>query len=232
MGKERAGLDNFVRSDSACVCSVFLGGTSGTLLQVFVLRILRHENIVKVYEHIRENNHSYMFMDLASGQDLVELIRSPQPTLTDRSLRTCYKKIVETVIYLHSRGIYHGDLKPENVIVDPNTNAVILVDFGASQRRGSEVQPRSSIRTGTPHYLPPECITDKVPPPSSPPPRQNQNCCKTHGHRHKLCRHHHRRPCSPKQHQRNTKPKIPEKGAKGEKKTLRLFSSFVSFSSW
>mmetsp|Transcript_6505 Transcript_6505/g.19751 ORF Transcript_6505/g.19751 Transcript_6505/m.19751 type:complete len:385 (+) Transcript_6505:203-1357(+) len=125
--------------------------------EVFVLRILRHANVVKVHEHVRIDKTSYMFMDLAPGKDLVAYL-ADNDAFEEAHFQGPFRKIVKTVVHLHGRGIYHGDLKPENIIVDEN-DTVTIVDFGTSQRRGSEKEPKSGNLCGTPHYLPPECVT-------------------------------------------------------------------------
>lgn len=55
--------------------------------------------------------------------------------------------------YLHYHGVVHGDVKPQNIIIQPDTHAVVLVDYGLSS-----IKPRSGStnRGYTPDFAPPE----------------------------------------------------------------------------
>ncbi len=53
--------------------------------------------------------------------------------------------------HLHALGFAHGDVKPENIMVEPYEGIVTLVDFGLASEN-------SSIEGGTPRYLPPEVL--------------------------------------------------------------------------
>lgn len=63
--------------------------------------------------------------------------------------------------YLHYHGIVHGDMKPDNIMVNPKNHSVVLVDFGLSTR---EPTRRSSNKGYTPCFAAPEQIDDLMPP--------------------------------------------------------------------
>jgi len=68
--------------------------------------------------------------------------------------RLIFHQLVSAVSYLHSKGWVHRDLKPDNVVFDPQTGQIKLIDFELSTRfqKGMKLSQRS----GTIHYLSPE----------------------------------------------------------------------------
>lgn len=69
------------------------------------------------------------------------------------------ERIMNALLYLHHHGVIHGDIKPQNVIIQPNTHSVVLVDFGLAM-----VKPNSSDKSlgYTPMFAPPEQIAGKT----------------------------------------------------------------------
>jgi len=69
------------------------------------------------------------------------------------------ERILNALLYLHHHGVIHGDIKPQNVIIQPNTHSVVLVDFGLAM-----VKPGSSDKSigYTPLFASPEQIAGKV----------------------------------------------------------------------
>ncbi len=63
------------------------------------------------------------------------------------------ERILNALLYLHMHGVVHGDIKPQNVIIQPDIHAVVLVDFGLAM-----VKPTSSAKSQgyTPYFASPE----------------------------------------------------------------------------
>ncbi|WP_291426547.1 serine/threonine-protein kinase [Deinococcus sp.] len=67
--------------------------------------------------------------------------------------------ILKAVAYLHSRGVVHHDLKPENVMLlggQPSARAVRIIDFGMSHAQHLPLDIHGGTRMGTPHFMAPE----------------------------------------------------------------------------
>jgi len=111
------------------------------------------KGVVKVYRLIRSGllrrtKRRVLVMDYVEGRDLRRERRYPMGQMIDILAR-----VAETVARLHALGIVHGDLKPENIIVNA-AGVPTLVDFGFSCRAGSSAE---SIR-GTRDYMAPEQV--------------------------------------------------------------------------
>ena len=68
-------------------------------------------------------------------------------------------RILNALLYLHHHGVIHGDIKPQNVIIQPETHSVVLVDFGLAM-----VKPGASTKSlgYTPVFAAPEQISGKT----------------------------------------------------------------------
>ena len=63
-------------------------------------------------------------------------------------------QILQGLAYMHSRNIYHRDVKPENVIYNPQTGMVKIIDFGFA----CISKERLRVFCGTPSYMSPEIV--------------------------------------------------------------------------
>ena len=119
---------------------------------------LRHPNVISVVDVGKHDGVSFLVMDLANGVVLSSLLfDGPLPTPRALSL---LRQICDGLEHAHEHGLIHRDLKPDNIIVDPDGTARI-VDFGiALLREGSsdshERLTTGGIVLGTPQYMAPE----------------------------------------------------------------------------
>lgn len=109
----------------------------------------------------------YFVMDLATGGDLAGLIhrglRSPDRLSWSRSSVPKYvSQLIAAVDFLHSEGILHCDLKPENVLLDATTGQLRLADFGCALDTRQK-EPQSSFPRGTARYSSPELLRAESP---------------------------------------------------------------------
>jgi serine/threonine protein kinase len=73
-------------------------------------------------------------------------------------------RILNILQYLHYNGVVHGDVKSQNVILQPDRHAVVMVDFGLSLIRPTAT---SSAKGYTPYYAPPEQVRGQTLVPAS-----------------------------------------------------------------
>lgn len=106
-----------------------------------ILENMDHRNIVRIRDFFDENNTSYLVMEYLQGPSVKGELRAGR--LTESMVRSIMDAIVSALAAIHEKGIYHLDIKPGNIILEPERGAV-LIDFGAA-RRGTAVNEFSSL---------------------------------------------------------------------------------------
>nr|XP_047125796.1 calcium/calmodulin-dependent protein kinase type IV isoform X2 [Hydra vulgaris] len=129
-----------------------------------VLNKILHRFIIKLHEVIISNKITYLVMELATGGELYDRIRS-YGYLDEKMACNITQMLVEGIEYLHYSGITHRDLKPENILFyHPGVNSKILItDFGFAKYKEIEILDQNPLTTwcGTPEYIAPELLQKK-----------------------------------------------------------------------
>lgn len=143
-------------------------------------RLTEHPGVVRLYYTFQDERSLYFVLDVASGGELLGVLKK-MGTFDEDCTRFYGAQILDTIDYMHSRGVIHRDLKPENVLMDDQAH-VKITDFGTAKildvpRRpransgadvplpadpldGSE-DDRANSFVGTAEYVSPELLTNK-----------------------------------------------------------------------
>ena len=92
---------------------------------------LCHPNIVAMYDHWIEKSYFFIVLEYCSGGSIHDRILEKGP-LSNTSLITYTRQILQAVDFCHSRGVAHRDIKPQNILIDKHGRPK-LADFGLSQ---------------------------------------------------------------------------------------------------
>ena len=113
---------------------------------------LLHPNIAQVYSYGICKEMPYIAMELVTGTSLDKMIEHNKGTTEVQRVIKIIQQIAQALQCASDMGIIHGDVKPENILLDANGNAK-LVDFGlaAMQKDTNEIW-------GTPFYISPEKV--------------------------------------------------------------------------
>lgn len=103
-----------------------------------------HSSIVRVYDTFRANGTAYMVMERVSGLNLKEVVR--RHSLEYAATVDVLSQMSSALSYLHSHGIVHLDVKPDNIILG-NDGRIVLIDFGLSRSVGPSGLVSDSDRT-------------------------------------------------------------------------------------
>jgi len=113
---------------------------------------LIHPNIAQIYSYGICDGMPYMAMELAAGGSLYSLMNAnPGKADVARVLKIC-QQVAQALQCASDQGCVHGDVKPENILLDSNGNAK-LVDFGLAA-----MQMDTDEIWGTPYYISPEKV--------------------------------------------------------------------------
>lgn len=118
------------------------------------LQVHSHKNVVTVYQVLESSVATFLIMDYYQT-DLFNSIVNLKTFANDGELiKKTFLQICSAVKYCHDAGIYHCDIKPENIVLDNDNNAY-LCDFGLATTTPN-LSPNTNV--GSTYYIAPEKI--------------------------------------------------------------------------
>ena len=143
---------------------VFVGSAgSSDLVERFRLKFikearniyrLKHKNIISVIDVFEENGTAYYVMEYLEGGSLADKVKSG--ALRESDALRYIRQVASALDFIHGKQMMHLDVKPANILLDGDGNAV-LIDFGLAKQYDSEGEQTSTTPVGISHgYAPME----------------------------------------------------------------------------
>ncbi|XP_017442470.1 CBL-interacting serine/threonine-protein kinase 9 isoform X2 [Vigna angularis] len=101
--------------------------------EISAMKIINHPNVVKIYEVMASKTKIYIVLELINGGELFDKI-AQSGRLKEDEARSYFHQLINAVDYCHSRGVYHRDLKEDELL---------------------------RTACGTPNYVAPEVLNDR-----------------------------------------------------------------------
>ncbi|CAA2964122.1 CBL-interacting serine threonine- kinase 11 [Olea europaea subsp. europaea] len=127
--------------------------------EISIMNRLNHLHIVKLYEVLATKTKIYFVMEFVKGGELFAKVAKGR--FSEDLSRIYFQQLISALSYCHSRGVYHRDLKLENLLLDENGDLKVT-DFGLCAVTG-QIHPDGLLHTlcGTPAYVAPEILAKK-----------------------------------------------------------------------
>ncbi|KAM0855839.1 hypothetical protein ACQ4PT_049516 [Festuca glaucescens] len=128
--------------------------------EICTMKLIQHPNVVRLHEVMGSKARIFIVLEYVTGGELHDII-ADRGSLKEDEARKYFQQLINAVDYCHSRGVYHRDLKIENLLLDTAGNLKVS-DFGLSAI-SEQVKADGLLHTtcGTPNYVAPEVIEDK-----------------------------------------------------------------------
>ncbi|KAL1835894.1 hypothetical protein VTJ49DRAFT_5906 [Mycothermus thermophilus] len=129
--------------------------------EVAIMKKLKHPNLVELIEVLDdpEDDTLYMVMEMCKKGVVMKvgLGQTAEPC-PEEQCRVWFRDLILGIEYLHSQGILHRDIKPDNLLLTDD-DVLKIVDFGVSEMFEKSGDMRTSKTAGSPAFLPPElCV--------------------------------------------------------------------------
>lgn len=115
---------------------------------------LSHPNIVTIYDAGEEHDLCYIAMELLKGKDMVPYTK-PDNLLPIDKVVSIIARVADALGYAHKQNIVHRDIKPGNIMYEPESDVTKVTDFGIARITDSS-KTKTGMVLGTPYYMSPE----------------------------------------------------------------------------
>jgi protein kinase len=124
------------------------------LKEVKSLRKIKHDNVVKLFQVFRDNDHLFLVFELIPDGSLLKTIKEHSGPFTLPEIRFIVSQMFEGLAFVHRQGFFHRDMKPENLLWAGNV--LKICDFGLAREIRS--RPPYTEYVSTRWYRAPEIV--------------------------------------------------------------------------
>ncbi|CAF4899678.1 unnamed protein product [Rotaria sp. Silwood1] len=149
-------VGRFIGHPSANVAFSFFGNDDMTN-GINLLQLCQHENIIRFYGSVESATNHQIYLEYVAGGSLLNKIGC-DGSLREGVAQHYFKQLITEMAYIHSLGVVHRDLKPQNILIG-HSNLIKIIDFGlASLFRNETTHDEKLLTTyyGTRSYMSPQ----------------------------------------------------------------------------
>ena len=118
---------------------------------------LTHPNVVTIYDSFESDDGvAYIVMEFVEGGTLKSFMKGGG--LSVPQIKHVIASAAKGLQFAHEHGIFHRDVKPDNIMISPKTGVVKVMDFGIAHVAESSMTMTGSVM-GTPAYMAPEMVS-------------------------------------------------------------------------
>lgn len=121
--------------------------------ELLLARQVSHKNIVRLYDIFAAEGVKFITMEFVEGEDLKTILKRGKPPV--RESVSILLQVCLGLEAAHAEHVVHRDLKPPNIMVEPN-GRVAVMDFGLAHSTEEAGMTKTGILVGTPDYMSPE----------------------------------------------------------------------------
>lgn len=116
-----------------------------------------HDQIPRLYAYFEENNEFYLVQEFIEGHPLSKELL-PGGKLPEARVAKLVQDVLHILKYVHTCGVIHRDIKPNNLIRRYSDGKLVLIDFGTvkqvhTQIINSHARSQVTMPIGTPGYM-------------------------------------------------------------------------------
>ena len=119
---------------------------------------ISHPHIIRTYDYGEDQGRPFLVLEFLTGRTLKQaLLQNLLYTLEAKTVAA--RQIAVALAHVHSLGIVHRDIKPDNIHIGEDGTAK-LMDFGIAKTNDTQLT-QAGFSLGTPHYMAPEQVMGK-----------------------------------------------------------------------
>ncbi|KAK4196698.1 putative calcium/calmodulin-dependent protein kinase [Triangularia verruculosa] len=131
--------------------------------EIAVMKKLNHPNLVQLIEVLDdpEEDTLYMVLEMCKKGVIMKVgLGEEAKPIDEEQCRHWFRDLILGVEYLHSQGVVHRDIKPDNLLLNED-DVLKIVDFGVSEMFEQSADMKTAKSAGSPAFLPPELCVAK-----------------------------------------------------------------------
>lgn len=122
---------------------------------------LDHPNIINYFNLYKNDSGVYIIKEYVDGVDILAILSKIRSTkLFFKELKKYIFQLIDGLNYIHSKQIYHLDLKPSNILITTKGSNLKLIDFGLSTKDNQDYYASGSKDYSSPEQTFPSSVVD------------------------------------------------------------------------